>query len=280
MRLIKVTGGLGNQMFIYAFYLRMRKRFTDVRIDLSDMMHYKVHYGYEMHKVFNLPYTEFCINQRVKKVLEFLFFKTILERKQHGSMKPYTRKYRWPFIYFKGFYQNERYFEDIKDEVRNAFTFDLDKVNEKTRQILGDFGSDGVPVSIHIRRGDYLLPKHWEAIGCICQLPYYKNALSAMEKRVKDPVYYVFSEDLEWVKQNLPLRRAVYVDWNKGEDSWQDMMLMSRCRHHIICNSTFSWWGAWLNPDPDKIVIAPEQWTSTQPGSTIVPKEWIMVPIK
>lgn len=131
MRLIKVTGGLGNQMFIYAFYLRMRKRFTDVRIDLSDMMHYKVHYGYEMHKVFNLPYTEFCINQRVKKVLEFLFFKTILERKQHGSMKPYTRKYRWPFIYFKGFYQNERYFEDIKDEVRNAFTFDLDKVNEK-----------------------------------------------------------------------------------------------------------------------------------------------------
>jgi hypothetical protein len=74
MRLIKVTGGLGNQMFIYAFYLRMKKYYPKVRIDLSDMMHYKVHYGYEMHRVFNLPHTEFCINQPLKKVIEFLFF--------------------------------------------------------------------------------------------------------------------------------------------------------------------------------------------------------------
>lgn len=77
MRLIKVTGGLGNQMFIYAFYLRMKKYYPKVRIDLSDMMHYKVHYGYEMHRVFNLPHTEFCINQPLKKVIEFLFFKKI-----------------------------------------------------------------------------------------------------------------------------------------------------------------------------------------------------------
>ena len=82
MRLIKVTGGLGNQMFIYAFYLRMKKYYPKVRIDLSDMMHYKVHYGYEMHRVFNLPHTEFCINQPLKKVIEFLFFKKIYERKQ------------------------------------------------------------------------------------------------------------------------------------------------------------------------------------------------------
>lgn len=75
MRLIKVTGGLGNQMFIYAFYLRMKKYYPKVRIDLSDMMHYKVHYGYEMHRVFNLPHTEFCINQPLKKVIEFLLYK-------------------------------------------------------------------------------------------------------------------------------------------------------------------------------------------------------------
>ena len=81
MRLIKMTGGLGNQMFIYAFYLRMKKRHTNTRIDLSDMMHYNVHHGYEMHRVFNLPKTEFCINQPLKKVIEFLFFKKIYERK-------------------------------------------------------------------------------------------------------------------------------------------------------------------------------------------------------
>ena len=108
MRLIKVTGGLGNQMFIYAFYMQMKKRFPHVYIDLSDMVHYHVHYGYEMNHVFNLPRTEFCMNQTLKKVIEFLFFKTILERKQKGSMKPYERSYVWPLIYFKGFYQSEK----------------------------------------------------------------------------------------------------------------------------------------------------------------------------
>lgn len=104
MRLIKVTGGLGNQMFIYAFYLRMKKYYPKVRIDLSDMMHYKVHYGYEMHRVFNLPHTEFCINQPLKKVIEFLFFKKIYERKQApNSLRAFEKKYFWPLLYFKDF---------------------------------------------------------------------------------------------------------------------------------------------------------------------------------
>ena len=93
MRLIKITGGLGNQMFIYAFYLQMKKRFPDTQLDLSDMVHYKVHHGYEMHRVFNLPKIEFCINQILKKVVEFLFFKTVLERKQNGSMEAYQKRY-------------------------------------------------------------------------------------------------------------------------------------------------------------------------------------------
>ena len=105
MRLIKVTGGLGNQMFIYAFYLRMKKYYPKVRIDLSDMMHYKVHYGYEMHRVFKLPHTEFCINQPLKKIIEFLFFKKIYERKQApNSLRAFEKKYFWPLLYFKGFY--------------------------------------------------------------------------------------------------------------------------------------------------------------------------------
>lgn len=279
MRLIKVTGGLGNQMFIYAFYMQMRKRFKNVRIDLSDMMHYKVHYGYEMNQVFALPQTEFCINQKLKKVLEFLFFKTIIERKQHGRMEPFEKKYLWPLIYFKGFYQNEKYFADIKEEVRRAFTFDMTRANQQSLEMIKRMDADENAVSLHIRRGDYLLPKHWDAIGYICQLPYYQHALKEMEKHVKSPVYYVFSEDLDWVKQNLPLKNAVYIDWNKGEDSWQDMMLMSHCRHHIICNSTFSWWGAWLNSRKDKIVVAPEQWTRYAASDTIVPDEWLKVSI-
>ena len=143
MRLIKVTGGLGNQMFIYAFYLRMKKRFPKVRIDLSDMVHYKVHYGYEMHRVFNLPHTEFCINQPLKKVIEFLFFKKIYERKQDpNSLRAFEKKYFWPLLYFKGFYQSERFFADIKDDVREAFTFDKRNANERSLRLLEQIGSD------------------------------------------------------------------------------------------------------------------------------------------
>ena len=280
MRLIKVTGGLGNQMFIYAFYLQMKKRFKHTRIDLSDMMHYNVHYGYEMNRVFNLPHTEFCMNQKMKKVLEFLFFKTILERKQKGRMEPYTQRYIWPLIYFKGFYQTEKYFAEIKDEVRKAFSFDMSSANTRSKEMARQMDETPQAVSLHIRRGDYLLPKHWDAIGQICQLEYYKNALQELEKHVPEPKYYVFSEDLDWVKQNLPLKNAVFIDWNKGEDSWQDMMLMSHCHHHIICNSTFSWWGAWLNPHKDKVVIGPAQWTKYENSNTILPSEWIKVPCK
>ena len=108
MRFIKMTGGLGNQMFIYAFYMRMKKHYINTRIDLSDMVHYKAHNGYEMHRVFNLPPIEFRINQPLKKIIEFLFFKKIYERKQvPSSLVPYDKKYFWPLLYFKGFYQSE-----------------------------------------------------------------------------------------------------------------------------------------------------------------------------
>lgn len=279
MRLIKMTGGLGNQMFIYAMYLKMKTIFPDVRIDLSDMVHYQVHYGYEMNKVFHLPRTEFCINRSLKKIIEFLLFKTILERKQGGSLVPYTRKYHWPWIYFKGFYQSEKYFAGIEKEVREAFVFDIRRASRRSLRAMQEIKADPHAVSIHVRRGDYLLEKHWKALGCICQSSYYLNALAELEKRVKHPHYYVFSEDLNWVRQNLPLTKAEFIDWNKGEDSWQDMMLMSHCRHHIICNSTFSWWGAWLNPRENKTVIMPERWFQHCDTPNIYPAGWIKVPV-
>ena len=88
-------------------------------------------------------------------------------------------------------------------------------------------------VSIHVRRGDYLEPKYWKTTGCVCQLPYYLNAIAEMNKRISQPSYYVFSDDIAWVKENLPLPKAFFIDWNKGAESWQDMMLMSRCRHTL-----------------------------------------------
>ena len=274
-----MTGGLGNQMFIYALYLNMRRRFPNTRIDLSDMVHYNVHNGYEMHRVFQLPKEEFCINQKVKKVVEFLFFKTILERKQNlDTLEAYRRPYLWPLIYFKGFYQSERYFVDVAGEVREAFAFHPELASEQTRRLAEQIKADALAVSLHVRRGDYLQPSVWRNTGGVCCLPYYKRAIAEMQRRVGGAHFYVFSDDPEWCRDNLLLdETAVFVDWNKKADSWQDMMLMSLCRHNIICNSTFSWWGAWLNNNPGKTVLAPDRWSLLYPTPYLNCPSWIPV---
>lgn len=148
-----MTGGLGNQMFIYAFYMKMKRLFPNTRIDLSDMMHYHVHNGYELHRIFQqLPEDEFCMPQKTKKVIEFLFFKTILERKQDlTTLRAFFKRRLWPLVYFKGFYQDERYFKDIEDEVRGAFAFNTALCNEKTQRMLRQIEADEDAVSLHVR---------------------------------------------------------------------------------------------------------------------------------
>lgn len=273
MRLIKMTGGLGNQMFIYALYLRMRRDFPNTRIDLSDMQHYHAHHGYEMHRVFALPKTEFCTTQWVKKVMEFLFFKTILERHQKGSLKAYREPHLWPLLYFKGFYQREAYFEDFKPEIRQAFTFNAELFSEPTRQLAQEM-QQGVSISLHVRRGDYLLPQFFENMGCICTADYYQRAVDFMHQRFPEARFFVFSDDIEWVKTSLRLPNAAYVEHNTGADSWQDMYLMTQCTHNIIANSSFSWWGAWLNAHENKVVCCPSIWTKSEGNSNICPETW------
>lgn len=273
-----MAGGLGNQMFIYAMYLSMHKRFGEsVRIDISDILHLHPHNGYELHDVFCLPPCEFRANRLLKKVLEGILFRIILERHQHGSMKAYREPIYWPWIYYKGFYQNERYFADVEQEVRQAFTFSAKKANHQSRLLMERLQADPYAVSIHVRRGDYVSPQYWQNMGQYTSKIYFLNALERMRALVPQAHFYVFSDDLLWVRQNLPLSDATFVDWNMGKDSWQDMMLMSACHHHIISNSTFSWWGAWLNPRTDKVVLAPQQWDSSHMASEIVPPSWITI---
>ena len=278
MRLIKMIGGLGNQMFIYAFYLQMRKRFPGTRIDLSDMRHYHAHNGYELDRVFGISDREFCIAKPLKKVLEFLFFKVILERKQNlETMEAFTKSYAYPFLYFKGFYQSERFFKDVEGEVRQAFAFDLNKANAESQTLARKIQENPHAVSLHVRRGDYMEPKFYKRYGTVCSQAYFQRAVEMMLAQVPQAHFYIFSDDVEWVQQNLRLPRATVVSCNRGADSWQDMMLMSLCRHNIICNSTFSWWGAWLNANPEKRVIAPSRWLADVDMPYIIPETWIKV---
>ena len=286
MRLIKMIGGLGNQMFIYAFYLQMKKRFPNTKIDLSDMMDYHVHNGYEINRIFKLPVPvdEFCISSKWKKVIEFFFCKTVLERKQNlETMEAFTRSYVWPLVYFKGFYQSERFFADVRDEVRQAFTFNVDMISRLTKASLRWIDREKAACSIHVRRGDYLQPKYWENAGSVCTLDYYRNAIARVRELYPDVYFFIFSDDLEWVRENLPFtdEEGLYMDGNeRPEDSWQDMMMMSHCRIHIICNSTFSWWGAYLSDKPGKLVLAPERWFRHTETPYIYPEGWVKIPVE
>ena len=278
MRLIKMTGGLGNQMFIYAFFLQMRHRFPKVRIDLSDMMHYKAHNGYELHRVFDLPKEELCWPKWKKKSLEFLFFKVIVERKQNlDTLEAFQKQYSWPLVYFKGFYQSERFFKEIEDEVRAAFQFDLGKASKNSRKLAERILKDPHSVSFHVRRGDYMSPKFYKRFGSVCQLPYYEKAVEKILSIDPEAHFYVFSDDIKWVQEQLHLPQYTIIDGNTGNNSWQDMMLMSFCRHHVIANSTFSWWGAWLDHRPNKIVIAPDRWLGDREMPGIIPPGWIQL---
>lgn len=279
MRLIKMTGGLGNQMFIYVLYMRMKRLYPETRIDLSDMQHYHVHHGYELHRVFpNAVAAEVAMPQWLKKVLEFLFFRTILERHEKGSLRHYDGPVRWPLVYYKGFYQHLMYFQGLEAEIRKAFAFDMQQASERSRQLAKQMDDEPESVSLHVRRGDYMKPEHFRSVGCVCQLPYYQRAIEAIEERIARPHFYVCTDDMPWVQANLPLKGDVtFVDWNVGNDSWQDMMLMSHCRHHIIPNSTFSWWGAWLGR-PNGIVLCPDRWYAGDEGNIpLYPEDWVRI---
>ena len=280
MRLIKMTGGLGNQMFIYALYLRMKSRYQNTRIDLSDMVHYHDHYGYELHRVFpNTEADEISLPQWLKKILEFLFFRTILERHEHGSLRHYDGPVHWPLVYYKGFYQDLMYFDGCEEEIRRAFRFDTSKAGEQNIELIKQMEADPYSVALHVRRGDYMKPQFYENIGRVCQVPYYRRAIDEMSHLLPETHFYVFSEDVDWVRENLPLPEdAVFVNWNTGSDSWQDMLLMSCCHHNIICNSTFSWWAAWLNAHTDKQVLCPDRWYANDNGNIpLYPNDWTRV---
>jgi len=157
----------------------------------------------------------------------------------------------------------------------NAFRFDPAKVSAKTRETADEIVREN-SISVHIRRGDYLKPVHQASFGNICTPEYYRTAIRTICKRVEKPVFYIFSDDIPWAKANLG-STAHYIDWNTNENAWEDLYLMSLCKHNIIANSTFSWWGAWLNRNPDKLVLCPPKYTHFDDSNDFYPEKWIRI---
>ncbi len=180
------------------------------------------------------------------------------------------------YIHLDGYFQNEKYFKKHKKDILKAFNFNK-PTDDKNKALIEKIKKTNA-VSLHVRRGDYLNKKN---IQSVLSLYYYKNAVDYIRKHVQNPHFFIFSDDIKWAKENLQLTWPhTFVDINNNVNDYIDMYLMSLCDHNIIANSTFSWWGAWLNQHKDKIVIAPDVWlkNNAQFGKNIIPSEWIVLP--
>lgn len=300
MIIVSVFDGLGNQMFHYAFYKALKVQKKDVKIDIiSSWNKYKIdHNGYELNNIFKLN-VEFatakerdillnrvgdCIGKtdiisKIKR--KILIKKSDWVKSVYFWKKPTEaisfNKFYFDFnnVYMYAHYQSEKYFKNIEKEIRQDFTFP-DRLDEKNKILMEQIKNTN-SVSVHVRRGDYIKNIGY---GGICTLEYYNKALRFFELNIDNPIFYIFSNDIKWCKDNLNLQNAIFVNNNIGKNSYKDMQLMSCCKHNIIANSTFSWWGAWLNNNKDKIVLAPNRWFNSVEGTCdIIPESWEKIEI-
>ncbi len=176
--------------------------------------------------------------------------------------------------YLRGYWQSYRYFDSFSEHIRKDFTFKLPM--DTKNQTLSEFISTASSISLHIRRGDYVSDANINTFHGTASLDYYYKAVEYISQSCKNPAIFIFSDDMKWVKENLTLPYpTTYIDHNTM--AFEDMRLMSLCKHNIIANSSFSWWGAWLNNNPEKIVIAPKRWfnQTSIDTSDLIPDNWI-----
>ncbi len=301
MKIVKIQGGLGNQMFQYAFAKSLENYGHNVLLDTSlytksltrNGINY-THNGFELANLFSIKFEE-ANNREIQKLatLPTNIINRIL-RKYFTKKTHYIDtvfKYSPELlqnkndIYLEGYWQTEKYFLNIEKDIRHIFRFSK-PISKKTSEIDKKIKST-FTCSIHIRRGDYLNGKS----HAVCTEHYYNNAIAHALHSSKIKLFIVFSNDIAWAKENVHFQNvpAIFVDWNTGENSWQDMYLMSKCPVNIIANSSFSWWAAWLNANKDKKVIAPSIWNRreldykdsyyTYDYSDIVPDSWERISI-
>lgn len=277
MVIVRISSGLGNQMFQYALCCVFREKGIAVKADTSVFSKKKEQRAYELEKVFGIqiPATSSFENgamNAISKISYKLFDQPYKEYdNKFGIWKEGITEKKWGYI--NGYWQSEKYFKHIRQTILREFSFSP-PTDQQNIDLLTQINSCN-SISIHVRRTDYVSGFQWGL-----STTYYQEAIKLIESKMSYPQFYFFSDDMAWVKQNFNSENFHYVDCNKGDDSFRDMQLMSKCKHHIIANSTFSWWGAWLNPSPEKIVVAPDAWLPHTNGTRdIVPADWIKIPV-
>ncbi len=299
MIIVRLSGGLGNQMFQYAFgkALSMR-RGTELKIDVS---RYGTHPEFRKYQLDAFRISADLISPREMRQLGLPPFDAadILSRirrrlfRMWESRLPLSKKRiilepRFTYcpeildagddVLFIGDWQSEKYFVDAAETMREEFSLSSWTESGLALRGLIDGEKRGTPISLHVRRGDNVSVPHSAKKYGTPPTGYYIAAVAKIAEFVKDPVYYIFSDDAPWVEENLSSLFPRVIVSGQGATDIEEMILMSLCHHHIIANSTFSWWGSWLDSKPGSVVIAPKRWfligTDT---SDLIPDGWIQI---
>ncbi len=290
MIIVKIAGGLGNQLFQYSF-----GRFLSINLKTNVKFDIQTSYESSNFTKRNVGLHHFNINLNVaskKEINKFKYFDnkyfTRLERKLVQKMPFLNRRYVVQDIfespesvsgytdncYYDGYWQSENYFKPIENIIRKDLEFNL-QLSQYNLGLLNEISSNE-SISIHIRKGDYVTIKANSKLFSECSIEYYNKGINFFMSKFKHPLFFVFSDDIEWAKNNFIDSRFRFVDSNLDSPEI-DMFLMSRCKNNIIANSSFSWWGAWLNQNADKVVIAPLRWYKgklNKSSMNLVPTGW------
>ena len=280
----KIIGGLGNQLFQYAAGRSLSLHHqTELKLDISEFDTYKLR-NFDLN-AFQFQY-EVAEQDEIAKFSNRSFFKKVMDRIGPYSKRTFFREKYFHFhqdflkypsnSYLKGYWQSEKYFLPAKDIIKKDLTFKkeyIENVASFAKQI-----ANKNTVSLHIRRGDYSNKVVYEMHGII-PVEYYLKAVDLIKDKTSEIKLLIFSDDIEWTKKHFNFPNTEFVSGDISKTHFEDLYLMSVCKHNIIANSSFSWWGAWLNENPDKIVIAPKNWFNKGPKDTydLYPEGWITI---
>ncbi len=281
MSYVLCSGGLGNQMFQYAFYKSLVLNNKNAEFDTSYFKHINVHNGYELERCFGIV-TPKCKKEHFNKVWQLVYSlmarmhkNSFMGVKTESFFKDFDLAQIGPKDILNGYWQSEKFFVQNKAEI--VKDFDFKNISQKSAEIVNQM-KNTESVAVHIRRGDYLGLARFVNLA---ETNYYKNATEYIKKNVENPVFYVFSDDAKWCRENMQFPgETVYVDFNKGKDSYQDMYIMSQAKYNILANSSFSWWAGYLGEH--KFVIRPSKYKTTwseEADRKLYPEEWIKMEV-
>lgn len=287
---IDLKGNLGNQLFEYAFARALQEK-TGQKIIINTYFQkkFKPEYTCNLQNYVLNNNVEFCERKlpwyvntykgpvRYLKKMSCVFFKIwsnfnvfiwLKEYYKKISIKSYKKD-----IYLVGYWQSTKYFKDIDDVIRQEFVPKEDRLecNKDLYSIIENTES----VCVTIRRGDYVSNPKYKKIFYLCNLNYFKKAIEIMKKKINNPVFIFFSDDIEWVKENLKVENAFYENGN--DPVWEKLRLMSTCKHFIISNSSFSWWAQHLSNNANKVVISPNKWFPDNRKCDIFEPGWDLI---